>query len=212
MFPAACARRTWSRTGGPLAQEAAISFIEEQADDTRIGLVAFAGFAEIVVPPTNDKERLKQAVEGFTTSLGTAIGSATYKAIDAIAQENDAVAPSGVNLRSQGGDALEDAVVVYRAGHHRSREQTEPTAGDPAPWTQPRPRSTPGVRVYTIGFGSDDRVHGLHPCPIGRGQSGRRLWRRFSGRFWFWVVVLTGAGGDAVFSSLTKILCSLWPI
>lgn len=58
-----------------VAQEAALAFIENQADDVRIGLVAFAGFAEIVVPPTNDKEVLQEAVRNFTTSIGTAIGS-----------------------------------------------------------------------------------------------------------------------------------------
>ena len=36
----------------------------------RVGLVAFAGFAEVVVPPTHDKDQLKDAVENFTTSLG----------------------------------------------------------------------------------------------------------------------------------------------
>jgi len=74
-----------------VAQDAALAFIEEQADDTRIGIVAFAGFAEVVVPPTNDKEVLKQAIENFTTSIGTAIGSATLRSIDAIAEINDAV-------------------------------------------------------------------------------------------------------------------------
>ena len=48
-----------------VAQEAALAFIEDQADDTRIGIVAFAGFAEIVVPPTNDKQVLKQAIENL---------------------------------------------------------------------------------------------------------------------------------------------------
>ncbi len=81
-----------------VAQDAALAFIEDQADDIRIGIVAFAGFAEIVVPPTNDKEVLQEAIENFTTSIGTAIGSATLKSIDAIAEVNEAVAPSGVDL------------------------------------------------------------------------------------------------------------------
>ena len=81
-----------------IAQEAALAFIDQQVDGTQIGIVAFAGFAEVVVPPTRDKERLKEAINNFTTSLGTAIGSATLKSLDAIAEVNPAVAPSGLDL------------------------------------------------------------------------------------------------------------------
>ena len=83
-----------------VAQQAALAFIDDQPDGTQIGIVAFTGLAEIVVPPTNDKEALRQAINGFTTSLGTAIGSAILKSIDAISDVNDEVAPSGVNLRA----------------------------------------------------------------------------------------------------------------
>ena len=36
------------------AQEAAMSFIESQKSSTQIGIVAFAGYAELVLPPTTD--------------------------------------------------------------------------------------------------------------------------------------------------------------
>ena len=48
-----------------VAQEAVLAFIEDQADDIRIGIVAFAGFAELVVPPTNNKDALKKAIRHF---------------------------------------------------------------------------------------------------------------------------------------------------
>ena len=93
-----------------IAQQAALAFIDEQADDVRIGLVAFAGFAELIVPPTNDKDMLKEAISNLTTSLGTAIGSATLKSIDAIAEINEAVARSGINLTpGDAGTSLEGA-------------------------------------------------------------------------------------------------------
>ncbi|MCB0131993.1 MAG: VWA domain-containing protein, partial [Caldilineaceae bacterium] len=59
-----------------VAQEAAQAFIADQAAGTQIGIVAFTGFAEIIVPPTNDKDALDAAIDNFTTALGTAIGSA----------------------------------------------------------------------------------------------------------------------------------------
>ena len=135
-----------------VAQEAALAFIEDQADDTRIGIVAFAGFAELVVPPTNDKEALQEAVRNFTTSIGTAIGSATLKSIDAIAEVNEAVAPSGVDLSSEGDDPLvqdgfyqPDIIVVLTDGANSQ---------GPLPLDAVQKASDRQVRVYTIGFGS----------------------------------------------------------
>ncbi|MCA9988429.1 MAG: VWA domain-containing protein, partial [Anaerolineales bacterium] len=95
-----------------VAQEAALGFIEDQADGTQIGIVAFAGFAQLVVPPTTDKEILKEAVESFTTSFGTAIGSATLESIDAIATINPDIQFSGVDLSDVENELLaQDAYV-----------------------------------------------------------------------------------------------------
>jgi Ca-activated chloride channel family protein len=135
-----------------VAQEAALNFIEDQADDTRISIVAFAGFAEIIVPPTNDKQVLKQAIENITTSIGTAIGNATLKAIDAVAEVNEAVAPSGVDLSSERGKDLPgdgfyqaDIIVVLTDGAN--------THGT-LPLDAAQKAADRQVRVYTIGFGS----------------------------------------------------------
>ena len=135
-----------------VAQEAALAFIEDQADDTRIGLVAFAGLAEIVVPPTNDKDILQQAIRSFTTSLGTAIGSATLKSIDAIAEVNEAVVPSGFDLSSDGENPpIENAIyqpdiIVVLTDGANSR--------GPLPLDAAQQAADRQVRVYTIGFGT----------------------------------------------------------
>ncbi|MEJ2487266.1 MAG: VWA domain-containing protein [Anaerolineales bacterium] len=137
-----------------VAQDAALAFIKDQASETRIGIVAFAGFAEIVVPPTNDKEVLIGAVENFTTSLGTAIGSATLKSIDAIAEINESVALSGVDLSStRAGDNLDigfyqpDIIVVLTDGAN---------SRGPQPLEAAQQAADRRVRIYTIGFGSDN--------------------------------------------------------
>ena len=137
-----------------VAQDAALAFIEDQAEDTRIGIVAFADFAEIVVAPTNDKEALKNAINNFTTSIGTAIGSATLKSIDAIAEINQAIPPSGVDLSAITGERdLEsdffqpDIIVVLTDGAN--------TRG-PAPLEAAQKALDRSVRVYTIGFGSTE--------------------------------------------------------
>lgn len=137
-----------------VAQEAAIAFIEDQADDIRIGIVAFAGFAEIIVPPTNDKEQLQAAIANFTTSIGTAIGSATLKSIDAIAEENEAVAPSGLELNP------DDEEIVVEEGFYQPDIIVVLTDGansqGPLPLDAAQQAADRQVRVYTIGFGTTE--------------------------------------------------------
>jgi Ca-activated chloride channel family protein len=137
-----------------IAQEAALNFIDDQADGTRIGLVAFAGFAEIVVPPTNDKEVLQETIKNFSTSIGTAIGSATLKSIDAIAEVNPAIEPSGLNLRDEDTDPgpedkayQPDIIVLLTDGAN--------TQG-PRPLDAAQQAADRGLRVYTIGFGTTE--------------------------------------------------------
>jgi Ca-activated chloride channel family protein len=137
-----------------VAQEAALNFILDQVEGTQIGIVAFAGFAEIIVPPTHDKQVLEEAVENLTTSLGTAIGSATLKSIDAIAEINSAVAPSGLDLDDENGeDRAEDPnyqpdiIVLLTDGAN--------THG-PLPLNVAQQAAARQVRVYTIGFGTTE--------------------------------------------------------
>lgn len=137
-----------------VAQEAALAFIEAQPAGARMGIVAFAGFAEIIVPPTNDKEVLQAAVRNFTTSIGTAIGSAILKSIDAIAEINPAVAPSGVDLRSEEGQAGPEEV-VYQPDIIVLLTDGANTQGPP-PLDTAQQAADRGLRVYTIGFGTTE--------------------------------------------------------
>jgi Ca-activated chloride channel family protein len=137
-----------------VAQEAAAKFIKEQADGTLIGIVAFADLAEVVVPPTNDKEQLQEALDTLTTSIGTAIGSATLKGIDAISEVNTAVPPSGLNLGDKEGDAdvgkfayVPDIIVLLTDGAN--------TRG-PRPVDAAQQAADRQLRVYTIGFGTTE--------------------------------------------------------
>ena len=135
-----------------VAQEAALAFIEDQVDGTQIGIVAFAGFAEIVVPPTNDKEVLQDAIRNFSTSIGTAIGSATLRSIDAIAEINPAVEPSGLDLSAEnneppsGDEAYQPDIIVLLTDGANTQGAN--------PLAAARQAADRGIRVYTIGFGT----------------------------------------------------------
>ncbi len=145
-----------------VAQEAALAFIDDQADGTQIGIVAFTGFAEIIVPPTNDKQELREAVGGFTTALGTAIGSAILKSIDAIAELNEEVAPSGVNLQAgeeAGSTTLLDELTVDETGYLPDIVVVLTDGANsqgPLPLDAAQQAADRRLRVYTVGFGTEN--------------------------------------------------------
>lgn len=136
------------------AQEAAKSFIENQDPGTQIGIVAFAGFAELVLPPTNDQKALLDAVDSLTTARRTAIGSAILRSLDAIAEINPNVAPVNIGLAegevaptpAPEGVYQPDIVVLLTDG--RSNQGAYPL--DAAQIAVER-----GIHVYTIGFGTE---------------------------------------------------------
>ena len=72
-----------SRLGA--AQQAVRDFLAEAPDGLRIGLVVFAGEAQVATPPTRDHELVRQAVDTIDSFLlfgGTAIGDALQTATE----------------------------------------------------------------------------------------------------------------------------------
>lgn len=134
------------------AQEAALSFIRSQRPGTQIGIVAFAGFAELVQVPTDDRKALEDAVASLITGQRTAIGSGILKSIDAIAEVDEQVAPS-VSATSRGpkptpvprGAYAPDIIVLLTDGASNA---------GPLPIDAAQQAVDRGVRVYTIGFGT----------------------------------------------------------
>jgi Ca-activated chloride channel family protein len=133
-----------------VAQQAARTFVEDQAKGTRIGIVVFSGFAQVAVPPTSEKEPLLAAIDGLTTGLGTAIGSAMLKSLDAIAEINPKVAPVGDapigDVGAAGANGFVPDIVVLLTDGANTRG-IKPI--DAVPYAIER-----GVRVFTIGFGT----------------------------------------------------------
>jgi len=168
-----------------VAQDAMNSFINDQAESTRIGIVAFTGYAQILVPPTNDKDQLHAAVDGFTTAIGTAMGSAILKSIDSIAETNDAVLPSGVDL-SAAEDGSEESLLsqldVAETGYEPDiivvlTDGASTRGIDPMVAAQQA--ADRKLRIYTIGFGTQDP--GQMVCT--RAQLGSDVFGPGSGNF-----------------------------
>jgi len=134
-----------------VAQDAAQAFVEAQPEGTKIGLVGFAGHASVLVAPTDDKQALIDAIYGIRTSRGTAIGLGILASLDAIAEVNTAVQPTGIELPMPSDPALvalqPDTIVVLTDG--ANTQGVYPI--DAAVQAVAR-----GVRVYTIGFGTTE--------------------------------------------------------
>jgi Ca-activated chloride channel family protein len=67
------------------AQEAIRTFLDEAPGDLQVGLVVFAGEAQVATPPTRDHELVEAAVtdiDQFLVFGGTAIGDALQTAVD----------------------------------------------------------------------------------------------------------------------------------
>ena len=145
------------------AETAAQQFIERQGANTRIGIVAFSGFAEIVQAPTTDKEVLQDVIQTLVTGRRTAIGSAILESIDAIAEIDPSVP------RSQPADTppeLKPAPVpkgAYSAAIIVLLTDGASNAG-PDPVDAAQEAADRGLKVYTIGFGTDDPGAGNPRC------------------------------------------------
>ncbi len=67
------------------AQEAMRRFLDQVPERLRVGLVVFAGEAQVATPPTNDHELVRQSVDAIDSFLvfgGTAIGDALAAAVE----------------------------------------------------------------------------------------------------------------------------------
>ena len=134
------------------AEAAAAAFIKSQSASTRIGIVAFSGFAEVVAAPTNDQAALLDALQSLATGRRTAIGDGILASIDAISEIDPSVAKS-VTDSSTGtapapvvkGAYAPDIIVLLTDGASN--------AGTP-PLDAAQQAADRGVRVYTIGFGT----------------------------------------------------------
>ena len=163
-----------------VAQDAAREFVRNQPGGVRIGLVAFAGIAGLIVPPTSSHDKVLKAIDDLQTSRGTAIGMAILASIDAIAEHNPDVAPTGVDLGATDDEPTDaptpdpssipaptgpfeaDTIIVLTDGAN--------TLGVP-PLVAAQQAADRHVRVYTIGFGTTDPAPGV--CNID--QVGRDL-------------------------------------
>ena len=148
------------------AEQAAASFVQRQSQNTRIGIVAFAGYAQLVQAPTNDDEVLLDVIGTLATGRRTAIGSALLESIDALAEIDPSIAksvdptdPSATAPPAVPKGAYAPAIIVLLTDGASN-------AG-PDPIDAARQAADRGLRIYTIGFGTANPGGRPPLCGIG---------------------------------------------
>jgi Ca-activated chloride channel family protein len=153
------------------AQNAAKTFINEQPRSTRIGIVAFAGTASLVQPPTQSREDLHAAIERLQLQRATAIGSGILVALKAIFPDVDfdlrATNPrlNAAGSPGKGGPLAGplatppgDKPKPVPPGSYKSAAIILLTDGQattgPDPIEAARMAAERGIRVYTVGVGT----------------------------------------------------------
>lgn len=131
------------------AKSAALTFVKSQDANAQIGIVAFAGFAAVIQPPTTDHALLETAIKNLSVARRTAIGEGIVASLDAIAEIDDSVISPYSELEVvplPEGEYVPAIVVLLTDGVN--------TTGIP-PLVAGQLSADRGVRVYTIGFGTD---------------------------------------------------------
>ena len=154
------------------SQDAAKAFIKTQPKEVQIGIVAFAGTAQLVQQPTTDHAALIAAVDAFELQRGTAVGSGILKSLQTLFP-GEQFNVKGMDLFTQGyADPAGGTALGSDTGNAPTLKKADPvepgslktaivilmTDGNtrigPDPVEVARLAAEKGLRVYTIGFGS----------------------------------------------------------
>ena len=137
-------------------QTAAKEFVDVLPERINLGLVSFAGSATTVVPPTTDRQQVRNAIDNLQLAESTAIGEAVFTSLTAIQNFQTSLGESGE-------EAPPARVVLLSDGYNTvGRDDTQ--AVDAA--------IAAGVPVSTIAFGTDYGTLDLDgetvPVPVDR--------------------------------------------
>ncbi len=137
------------------AQAAAKLFIAEQPTATRIGVVEFSGSAALVQVPTRGREDLERTIDGLHTQGATAIGSAILTSLKALFPEAEVDLQSSNLYRRAGAPLKVAAPGSYKSAAVILLTDGQNSAG-PDPVEAARMAAERGLRVYTVGFGTQN--------------------------------------------------------
>jgi Ca-activated chloride channel family protein len=152
------------------SQDAAKAFLAELPRNVRVGIVAFAGTASVVQPPTLSREDLAAAIDKFQLQRGTAIGNGIVVSlselfpdagIDIASMQAGRDRPRGVAIDQPATTGKEKKPFVPVApGSYDSAAIILLTDGQRTTGVDSmdaaKAAADRGVRIYTVGVGTVD--------------------------------------------------------
>ena len=140
------------------AQTAAKDFVELLPDRLNVGLLAFNGTPRLVVPPTQNREELKAAIDQLRLGERTAIGEAIYYSLDAISDAGGISIPADRDGGAEVGDgdsnAAEDEADDVVPASIVLMSDGSTTVGRPDAQAAAAAKEA-GIPVHTISFGTE---------------------------------------------------------
>jgi Ca-activated chloride channel family protein len=145
------------------AQQALHTFLDEVPSRLKVGLVLFAGEAEVAAPPTTDHDLVSSAIDEanfFNGFGGTAIGDAIALAVR-VGVKSSGTSLSGQTTMSAGRQLAAYVAapktsslvsILFLSDGHQNRGVLQPLAGA----AQARKA---GVPVYTVALGTTGSTH-----------------------------------------------------
>ncbi len=148
------------------AQEAAKGFIKDLPRTVKVGIVAFAGSANVAQLPTTSHDDLVAAIDSFQLQRATATGNAIVVSLATLFPD------AGIDISQFGPQSRQRGVPIEQAGK-QLKEFTPVTPGSYAsaaiimltdgqrttgvdPLDAAKAAADRGVRVYTVGIGTVD--------------------------------------------------------
>jgi Ca-activated chloride channel homolog len=149
------------------SQNAAKHFIAQQPRHTKVGIVAFAGTASLVQPPTTSREDLAAAIDRFQLQRATATGSAIIVSLATLFPDGGYDVSTSVQTqreRETKGGSIDDEAKKKSEfkpvppGSYNSAAIIMLTDGQrttgPDPLAAAKLAADRGVRIYTVGIGT----------------------------------------------------------
>jgi Ca-activated chloride channel homolog len=142
------------------AQAAVRKFLDRVPKHMRIGLISFAGEAQVAAPPTTDHDLVRQAVndlgvfDGFGYGGGTAIGDAIAAAVELAQQVSPTDGGGTIAVRTPAPRSTGSVAILFLSDGHQTRGYLQPLEG------AARAKNA-GIPVSTVALGTPDGV--LYP-------------------------------------------------
>jgi Ca-activated chloride channel family protein len=130
------------------AREAAASFADGLPNGFKVGVVSFSDKADVVVPPTSDRQQAVDALGQLQAENGTALGDAIARSLDLGLSSLDKDKVSDGKVQPSAGG--ESPLVVLLLSDGAS------TTGDYTPLQAAQLAKDAGVPVYTVALGTAD--------------------------------------------------------